>query len=373
MKEMSWLHKIIQIILIISIPVSCYFPVFLLVRQSSDLFKPSNLPSTSSSSSPISNPPVATPSPTVTSSSGSSRINQSKSTSPELSVYTELIKVSVESEVRKQSEEAAKNAAKDEVEKLKAEYKGDVFVQIVFPVLFAIASIFAAFAVKDIITKILDQQEQDRIKTELETTLKNQIAPKAAAEANQDITDRLDDIEAYAHWLEHQILSILITQAIDELKEYSISLENEPKLLSAIQKLGDRSIITLEKASGNFRRKYFDNIKKIEKDVLQSKLSNINLSADKQEVILSIFNRHSKNVIEQEVYQGQNLFQTQMGLLRIVLNRSLTDNEGSIELVNLLNELDENISKDPREEHKINSEIIAKREQERHSKPRKWY
>lgn len=369
MKEIPWLHKTILIILI---PVFCYLPVFGLVLLSSNMFKPSSSPDTTTKSSSTTIPLLSASSPNATPSSVDPTKNQSSLTPPDPSIYTDWIKLSVESEVRKQSGQAAK----DEIEKLKSEYKGDIFVQIAFPVIFAIASIFAAFAVKDIVGKLLEQQEGDRIKRELEITLTSQIVPKAINERDQENSKRLDDIEAYAYWLEHQILSIMLTQAIDELKGSSISSQNEPKLLSAIQKLGNRSMITLEKASYNFRNKYFIDIKKYEEKFIQTKLNGVNLKAKESkkemETILSTFGKPIQTQVEQEVYQGQNLFQAQMSLLRIALNRSLIGDKCSTELQELLNKLDEEISKDPRVERQEKMKIVDKREQESTVKPPDW-
>ncbi len=282
----------------------------------------------------------------------------------------------VSGEINKQAKEQAQKAAKDEI----GQAKGDLFGQITFPVIFAIASIFAAFAVKDILTEVLKEQERNRIKRDIETNLRtdliSQIVPEAVAEKKQKINERLDDIEGYAYWLEHQILNIFINQAIGELNESSIPSQNEPKLLLAIEKLNNRSIVTLEKASGNFRRKYFVDIKKFEESTLQIKLDSVKLSAkestqQKQAIILA-FDESDKRKNEREVYKGQSLFQTQMGLLRIALNRLTVEDGCSIERKKLLDELDENIAKDPREQYQKNTEINAKREEESQVKPREW-
>lgn len=369
MTEMTWRR-------IILIPVFCYVPAFFLVFLSFYLFKPS-IPSTSSSPSLASSPSAMSPSPSSTTSSPQATNNQSSSTPPEPSVYTELIKVSVESEVRKQSEQAAKSVAKDEIDKLKADYKGDVFVQFAFPVLFAIASIFAAFAVKDIFTEILNSQERSRIKTDIETNLRtyltNDIVPKVVAEKKQEIIERLDDLQGYTHWLEHQILNILINQTIDELKKNTILLQTDQKFSSAIEKLSDKSIVTLEKSSVKFRQKYFKDIKKLEESVLKIKLTSIGLSTEVKNTLISTFSTSSEVRSKPEIYQGQSIFQAQMGLLRVTLSKLKAEGENSSEIMNLLDEIDREISTDPGAEHENNVATAIRLQQNDGVSPPSWY
>ena len=77
----------------------------------------------------------------------------------------------VSREITIQAEEQAKKVAKEEI----SQAKGDLFGQITFPVVFAIASIFAAFAVKDILAAILNQEEKDRVIDKLEKSSTEQI------------------------------------------------------------------------------------------------------------------------------------------------------------------------------------------------------
>jgi hypothetical protein len=278
----------------------------------------------------------------------------------------------VSGEINKQAKEQAEKVAKEEI----SQAKGDLFGQITFPLIFAIASIFAAFAVKDILTEVLKEQERGRIKRDIETNLRtdliSQIVPKVVAQEKQQITDRLEHIEGYAHWLEHQILNILITQTIDDLKNKTTSLQIDPKFLSAIEKISDRSIVTLEKSSVNFREKYLKEIKNFEESVLSIKLTSIGLSTEEEKALISTFGESSKVRSKSEVYQGQSIFQAQMGLLRVTLSKLEIEGENSREIINILDQIDQIISKDPRVEHQ---EIvgIATRLQENYGvKPPSW-
>ena len=272
----------------------------------------------------------------------------------------------VSGEISKQAKEQAEKVAKDEI----SQAKGDLFSQITFPIIFAIASIFAAFAVKDILTEVLKQQERDGIKADLETSLRTQIVPKVVAEENQEIDKRFDELEGYAHWLEHQILRILIAQSIDELNKSPISQQIGSKLSSAIEKLADRSVLTLEKASITFRRKYFDEIKKLEESVLKLKLDSADeLSPEIRQVLLSTFGEPSNVGSEGKVYQGQSIFQAQMGLLRVTLNKLGAEGKNSPEVRELLDEIDQEIETDPRTQHQKSVETAARRKRESKVKP----
>jgi hypothetical protein len=77
----------------------------------------------------------------------------------------------VSGEIYRQLKEESESAAKDEIEKLKADWKGELFGQISFPVLFAIASIFAAFAVKDVLTEILKDNEKEKLESDMRQDL----------------------------------------------------------------------------------------------------------------------------------------------------------------------------------------------------------
>lgn len=267
----------------------------------------------------------------------------------------------VSGEISKQAKEQAEKVAKDEI----SQAKGDLFGQLTFPIIFAIASIFAAFAVKDILTEVLKQQERDGIKTDLETSLKTQIVPKVVAEENQEINKRFDELEGYAHWLEHQILSILITQALDELMKNPVSPQIDPSLLLAIEKLGDRSMATLEKSSGKFCREYFVEIKKLEESVLKIKLNSVGLSTEVEKALLSTSSK-------QETYQGQSIFKAQMGLLRVTLNKLGTEGKNSSEVSGLLDEIDNKIATDPRIQHQKSVETAARLESETGVQPPLW-
>jgi glutaredoxin len=69
----------------------------------------------------------------------------------------------IKEEISKQETEKAEKVAKDEI----SQAKGDLFGQVTFPVIFAIASIFAAFAVKDILTELLKDEKKKEIRKEI--------------------------------------------------------------------------------------------------------------------------------------------------------------------------------------------------------------
>ncbi|MCC5632516.1 hypothetical protein LC613_33425 [Nostoc sphaeroides CHAB 2801] len=256
----------------------------------------------------------------------------------------------VTGEINKQAKEEAEKVIQDEINLV----KGDLFSQIIFPVIFAIASIFAAFAVKDILIEVLKQQERDKIKKDIETILKTElkskIVPKIFAEEKQKITKQVNELEGYVYWVEHQILNIFITEIINELKKGNLP-QFEPEILSAIEKIHNRSIVTLEKSSIKFRRKDFQEIKSFEDSVVKIKLNSIALNQETKNTFISNFDESRQKGSEpEEVYQGQSIFHAQMGLLRITLSK-LIEEENSAKIANLIKEVDQIISSDPYTEY----------------------
>jgi hypothetical protein len=75
----------------------------------------------------------------------------------------ENIKKQLKEEIEKNTKTEIKDAAKAELENSMKSLKGDLYKDISIPVIFAIASIFAAFAVKDVLTEILKKEEKEAV------------------------------------------------------------------------------------------------------------------------------------------------------------------------------------------------------------------
>jgi hypothetical protein len=82
-------------------------------------------------------------------------------------------------------------ASQEQVDKLKADLKADLIGQISFPVVFAIASIFAAFAVKDIVIEVLKKEEKDKLIEDLKAERDSHIN-----EVRGNLTKGLSDIKS---------------------------------------------------------------------------------------------------------------------------------------------------------------------------------
>ncbi|MDZ7991612.1 MAG: hypothetical protein RM022_029215 [Nostoc sp. EfeVER01] len=270
----------------------------------------------------------------------------------------------ISGEINKQVKEEAEKVAKDEI----SQAKGDLFGQITFPVIFTIASIFAAFAVKDILTEVLKEQERDRIKRDIETNLRNdlksEIVPKLVDKENKNTTKKLQEIEGYVNWLEHQILNIIITEVIDELKKNNVSEINREFSL-AIKKLSDRSIATLDKSSVKFSKGYFQQIKVCEDSVLNFQLKSTALNKDSKNTLTSIFdNSRQKGSEQEEFYEGESIFQAQMGLLIITLRKLVIAGQDSSEVTNLINKVFQEITTDPVAKQQENLTIVHELEED---------
>ena len=227
--------------------------------------------------------------------------------------FKDYFDVRVTSEVEKKSVEAAK----DEIAKVKGELSKDI----VMPVISAIASIFAAFALKDVVQFLLDKNQKKEIEEDIERALRKSIVPSIVSEQNEELARKIENLDGYTSWLEHQILSILITQSIDELKK--VPIQTNHQLLPAIERLGSRSALTMEKASNQFSSKYFNEIKQFEQEARQIKIDKSELNAETKSALNSVFSNPINRASEKELFQGQSIFQAQTAVLKIVLNKSI--------------------------------------------------
>jgi hypothetical protein len=329
------------------VPLACYVPAFLLVLMSYALFKPT---STFAPNSGIANP------------TGEIKkepdLRKSIKALDTSELAREYIRKEIETEVKKQSDQAAK----DEVEKLKADWKGDLFGQVAFPVVFAIASIFAAFAVKDILTEILKEQEKERIRQELCKLLEDQIVPDAVKVGQESFSQNLQAIEGYIYWLEHELSRIEITRIVDDL-EISNSANSKVGELSllALEKLFIRLSSTLSKTSHAFAGEDLKQLRKSECQLLEARVGKIGLSHEKRIEILSKL--HEKN----EFYESKDeknisirhaqsqhmeeIFEAQIRLLAATLGKLIGDDSIPPQLKADIQETIAEVSRNPRREY----------------------
>jgi hypothetical protein len=113
--------------------------------------------------------------------------------------------------IEKESRAQADKASADAVDKAKSE----LFSQISFPVLFAIASIFAAFAVKDILVEILKSDERKELERSLNIEINRRIAKKLPqAIESSPVYQRFQSSEIFVAWLEYDTTLRNITEVL---------------------------------------------------------------------------------------------------------------------------------------------------------------
>ena len=318
---------------VFTVSAACYLPAFLLILTSglvsysllqySRAF-PHNTNSTSSTSQALSEQQVEEKIKKVLAQQAA--IRTVKESSPLAEKY-------IDGQIKQEAQDQAEKAVKDEIDKLKADWKGDLFGQISFPVIFAIASIFAAFAVKDILTEILKDQEKEKIQQELEVKIRNDIVPKAISTKQKDITDSIGEIQVYISWLEHELLKITMTQIIDELKLSTnrSSKAIEKSSLLAIEKLCNRSNITLNTTCNAFEPDQFKILRKIEHGYFEAKIKSLQLSKAVEDNLLSKIavkletteNGYEEDrlLVEGEYARMEDLFQLQKSLFLAKLHK----------------------------------------------------
>jgi hypothetical protein len=124
----------------------------------------------------------------------------------------------ISGEISKQATEKAEKVAKDEI----SQAKGDLFGQVTFPIIFAIASIFAAFAVKDILTEILKDEKKEEIKKEILRALNRSTGlDLKLADPDEDIP--IDPNESISPTKPKSSLLTQLTENLDEKNRISIT------------------------------------------------------------------------------------------------------------------------------------------------------
>lgn len=248
-----------------------------------------------------------------------------------------LAKEYLTGQIKEEAKAQADKAAQDEISKA----RGELFGLISFPVLFAIASIFAAFAVKDILTEILKDQEKEKVKDELRRELKEQIVPNAIKA--ERITKRLQAVEAYTNLLEHELLNIAINQVIDASKKSldSTSEEAEQRLSAAIEKLHNRLNITLDRVE--LRQQDLDKMRQAENVALKAKIKSLGLTEESESNLLlriaeksQIREEKSADFTSERAHDRmEEIFHVEMSLLIATLSR-LGENQLSNEFANYI-------------------------------------
>ncbi len=232
----------------------------------------------------------------------------------------------IDGQIEQKAQAQAEKAAKDEIDMFKADWKGDLFSQISFPVIFAIASIFAAFAVKDILVAILKQDERKKLKDELILEFKNQVSPKIiknVIDKHTSIPRRLKKVEAYASWLEHKLLNIEILQMIEE--EGNTGLDDSRQreyIVSAIDKTLDRLAITMD--GFGFISDDIKQLKLAEQEVLKSRIKRLNLG-DESDKIFGKIDKNTKAInappLESLLELTEDIYKMEMRLLIATLSK----------------------------------------------------
>lgn len=260
----------------------------------------------------------------------------------------------VREEVQIQAEKVAKaevNQAKTELETLKNNWTADLFNQIAFAVIFTVASIFAAFAVKDVLTEILKDQEKDRIKQDLKRDLEVYITDDLLMAQIKSQTRKLDykleKIEAYTYWLEHELLTTKIIQALNDAKTYNLSetQKNNPNkdTLHILNRLLTRSQHTLTKASEFLEGKHHNLLKEGERKIFEQNIKSAKFNSPLEQKLLQKVDTKRKsatelkqqpNLEEETVKQlFDNILEVQIALLFTTLNKLPEKDE------NFINEL----------------------------------
>lgn len=314
---------------IFGISIACYLPALLIVLISSSILKPvstqTQLNLTQKQIDQV-NEEVKKALESQPKEARTAALAQKKATDDSL-----VAQGYIDAQIREKSEKAAQ----DKIEELKENWKGDLFSQISFPVIFAIASIFAAFAIKDILTEILKEQEKERIKQELRSELRNAIVPEA-------IDHVLYEHESYSYWLEYQMLKVEINQIISEIRQTSLNPpleEAEKRNKFVLEKAIQRLNFSLSRIANKIKIEDFKLLKDTQKQALAVKIRTMGLSRTIEDHLIGELNKdsqtlnrqenQSQTVIEKIHTRIDNLVDVELGLLIATLDKTHANEDSS--------------------------------------------
>ena len=86
--------------------------------------------------------------------------------------------------------------------------KGELIKDVSIPIISMISAIFAAFAVKDIVAMLLNKQIMSELEEKLRQDIEDRLIPNAIN--SNLLTCRVNDLETYINYLEHEMSSVAI-------------------------------------------------------------------------------------------------------------------------------------------------------------------
>jgi hypothetical protein len=182
--------------------------------------------------------------------------------------------VSLDKEIQPKIEKASVEA----VDKLKS----DLFTSLVIPVISIIVSIFAAFAVKDVVAAYLQRDERDkleqsldRLEQSLDTKIVCHIEKKLPqAVENAPVYQRFQSLEIFVTWLEYDMALKNIAEVLSgfdsSVADASKMHEDVRKMLEHLERTYDLMFIHL---NGSIDRSAVNLLKKAQYNMLQFSLS----------------------------------------------------------------------------------------------------
>ncbi|MDJ0695643.1 MAG: hypothetical protein QNJ49_08645 [Mastigocoleus sp. MO_167.B18] len=278
-----------------------------------------------------------------------------------------LGKTYISQEISKQAEEQAKKVAKDEI----SQAKGDLYGQMTFPVIFAIASIFAAFAVKDILTEVLKEEERKKVKGDIEKelkeligvgkyedkqgTLKKKLEESLKTKSNEtydklklyldqeleEINECTTSLQSYTHWLEYQLLESDMNRVIN----------SSPKSIDLIENIFKRQNTVLSEIG--------DNSKSIK--LLKEGNRKVLVLLHPKEKQMNISDSSDENQNDWDAFKTE-LFNIQLNLLLITLKKlsQSEDKPGDPSITQLIEDIEEFINTDFGAQARKGKQIFSK-------------
>jgi hypothetical protein len=227
---------------------------------------------------------------------------------------------------------------KDLVANEVAKVKSDLFGQISFPVIFSIVSIFAAFAVKDIVSEFLKKDEKKDIVEEIKSMIETTIIPRIMKEHKDNVFSNLKELEAYIAYLEYEMLRNSLKQILDGISQAGpLSNAWNDQIIASINQISERKNYKMLQVSPYFGDLKLQEMLHADIQYMKAAVKTIKSNNKIKEALVIEIDGLSKNVSSQKALirfipenissRSSDLFQTQLNLLITTLMGSPENNE----------------------------------------------
>lgn len=223
----------------------------------------------------------------------------------------------------------------EQIQSITDKIKGDMLGQLTLPIVIAIASIFAAFAVKDIVAVLLNNSSMKELEEKLRRDIEVKVIPKAIK--SNSLVRRVNSLEVYINWLEYEKSNEALQNLIS--LAHSSNKSNFQEGVSLVQEnfldLYQSSKNSLVSIAEEYNLEYLNEIFKSKAIMLEADLKDIQLESSVKQKI----DDELQSVFDISTHVKSNNSDAKVDIHNLMESAFLRQ---AILLIATLNELDQN-------------------------------